>query len=100
MFWIDAFWCTQFIVIYKRFFNNILEEPFGEMDAADLKLSEMTSHKMVMFPFISIQKDFGYSDATPVNNNDQGMITRYFKDTSDRLESYYCAGEKFKQSLK
>jgi len=61
-FWIDRFLCTQFTVVYRKFFRRILDEPFGKADAADLKLSEMTSHKMVIHPFVSLQHDFGYSD--------------------------------------
>jgi hypothetical protein len=68
-FWIDEFWCTQFVIINSTFFDSILSESFAEGDTADGKFSKMTSHKMVIFPFISIQRDFGYSDVTPINNN-------------------------------
>ncbi|MGO1594999.1 MAG: hypothetical protein ACTHYC_13380 [Sphingobacterium sp.] len=60
--WVDCFQCTQFTVIYRHFFDALLDEEFNEDDAADLKLSEMTPNKYVIHPFISEQKDFGYSD--------------------------------------
>ncbi|WP_341830903.1 hypothetical protein AACH28_15175 [Sphingobacterium thalpophilum] len=68
--WIDAFWGTQFVVVYRSFFEAILAEPFSEKDVADGKFSEMTSNKFVMYPMISIQKEFGYSDITSINGVD------------------------------
>lgn len=83
--WVDSFWCTQFLVVYQKFFSTILDEAFGDTDTADGKLSEMTSNKMVMFPFISLQKDFGYSDVTKSNDLSSGEITRLFSSSTDRL---------------
>ena len=60
--WMNSFWGTQFVVVYRSFFNAILSEPFNNDDAADTKFSSMTSNKFVMYPMISVQKDFGYSD--------------------------------------
>lgn len=65
--WISSFQCTQFTIIYHHFFDTILSSDFGESDAADLKLSTLTANKYVIHPFISEQKDFGYSDI-PVDN--------------------------------
>jgi len=61
-FWIDSFWSTQFIVLYKKCFNQILSEEFDDSVTADDFLSIITSNKMVIYPFISTQKNFGYSD--------------------------------------
>ncbi len=94
--WIDSFWCTQFIVIYKNFFQIILEEPFSGKDTADGKFSEMTSSKMVLYPFISVQKDFGYSDVTRINNEFSGQITRYFESANNRLSSVMKTYEKYR----
>ncbi|MNK14501.1 hypothetical protein D3C87_326240 [compost metagenome] len=66
--WIDTFWGTQFVVVFRSFFETILAEPFSEEDVADGKFSEMTSNKFVMYPMISIQKEFGYSDITALYN--------------------------------
>jgi glycosyl transferase family 25 len=95
--WIDSFWCTQFIIIYKNLFQKILEEPFGDTDTADGKLSEITSHKMILYPFISLQKDFGYSDVTKINQEQKGFLDNGFATTERRLEKilkvkqYYVA---------
>lgn len=86
LWWVNSFWCTQFIVVFKKFFGDILQEPFNDTDTADGKLSEMTSQKMVVYPFISVQKDFGYSDVTRKNHEKGGLISKYFEDTDKRLK--------------
>ncbi|MGH2644694.1 MAG: hypothetical protein ACRDE2_12145, partial [Chitinophagaceae bacterium] len=95
LFWIDSFWCTQFIVIFKKFFQVILNEPFKETDTADGKFSEMTSQKMVLYPFVSVQKDFGYSDVTIKNQKTRGLITQYFEDADKRLLKLQKTRERF-----
>lgn len=68
--WLDTFWGTHFVVIYSSFYEMILNEPFSEKDVADGKFSEMTSNKFIIYPMISMQKGFGYSDVSRSNNND------------------------------
>ncbi len=55
--WIDAFWGTQFVVVYRSFFEAILAESFSEKHVADGKFSEMTSNKFVMYPMIPFRKN-------------------------------------------
>ena len=49
-----------------------------------------------MYPFISVQKEFGYSDVTP-KNGEQGFVDKCFSETSERLrllqdvETFYKA---------
>lgn len=88
MFWIDSFWCTQFIVIYRNFYEQILRQPFSESDTADGKFSEMTSRKMVIHPFISVQHDFGYSDVTKWHDAVKGKVKSRFMDADERLRKY------------
>lgn len=59
---VDWFWGTQFIVIYKPLFNKILEYEFKDTDTADGVLSVLANNVQVMYPPISTQTDFGYSD--------------------------------------
>ncbi|WP_240646704.1 glycosyltransferase family 25 protein [Chitinophaga rhizosphaerae] len=88
-YWTDWFWCLQFTVIFKKFFRVILNESCDEdCSPADNKLSEMTGNKMILHPFISVQTEFGYSDATERNNKVKGLITSYFQDTNRRFENY------------
>lgn len=85
--WIDRFWCTQFMVIYRSAFDIILRAPFGIRDVADDKLSAILTAKMVCVPFISEQTDFGYSDIT-ASNNRTGTILRHFDNSRRRLRHY------------
>ncbi|WP_316837736.1 hypothetical protein [Pedobacter nutrimenti] len=82
LWWIDTHWSTQFVVVFKQFFQQILDEPFSETVTADGKFSEMTSRKMVIYPFISVQQDFGYSD---ICLRDSYRSDDTFRDTSARL---------------
>ncbi|TWF39954.1 glycosyl transferase family 25 [Chitinophaga polysaccharea] len=87
-YWIDSFWCTQFLVLYRPVFKKILDINFQSTDTADGVFSGITSHKMVLYPFVSVQTDFGYSDITPRNHNERSLITEYFKRTEARLDKY------------
>lgn len=85
LFWIEKFSGLQFTVIFKKFYQKILDvTDFGEHDAADYKISDLTDKKFIIYPFISIQKDFGYSDVTP-KNNQEGRVEKLFEDTSGRF---------------
>jgi len=96
-YWVDRFFCTQFIVVYSGFFNAILEEKFGNRDAADLKLSIMTSNKMVLHPFVSIQKEFGYSDISPNNKRllSEGTVPSMFEAASTKLAKIRAIQKKY-----
>lgn len=86
LFCLESFTGLQFTVIYKNMYQRILDiDDFTERDAADLKISSIAERKFVMYPFISIQKEFGYSDVTEKNKED-GRVERLFKETSDRLK--------------
>lgn len=87
-YWIDWLWCTQFIVLYRPIFQKILNYEFKETDTADGVFSVLTTHKMVLYPFISIQHDFGYSDVTHSNNEISGKITQHFKMADKKLSMY------------
>lgn len=88
--WIDRFWCTQFIVIYRNAYDLIFDAPFSLRDVADEKLSTLLTAKMVIIPFISEQTDFGYSDITESNNHDS-MIRRHFDNARAKLRHYPMA---------
>lgn len=84
-FWVSWYWSNQFIVIYKRAYDRILDYTFGPTDTADGVFSDILKIKMVIWPFISVQKNFGYSDATPINQNEPSKIERYFEIASGQL---------------
>jgi hypothetical protein len=98
-YWIDWFWCTQFIVVFKPLFQKILDYEFKDTDTADGVLSALARDKMTVYPFISIQKDFGYSDVTRANNEISGMITNHFRQTDIRLSQIHHVAHKFRQKV-
>ncbi len=97
-YWIHPCLSTQFIVVYKKFFKKILDEAFDESVIADLKLSEMTSNKMIVFPFISTQKDFGYSDVTQVHNQNPNLVSAMFRKAKHKLQRLQEAANLYKKS--
>ncbi len=82
--WIDFSWCTQFVVLFRNSFRTILDSKFGEKDVTDEFLSLLLTNKMVLYPFISIQKEFGYSDVT-YSNNTKGRNEKIFLETETRI---------------
>ncbi len=94
LFWVDKFSGLQFTVIFRQFFSRIFQAPFSDHDCADYKISDLTEKKFVIFPFISIQRDFGYSDITPKNNK-EGRVTKLFEDSAaclsalSKVEDFY-----------
>ncbi|MFD2873497.1 hypothetical protein ACFS5N_13515 [Mucilaginibacter ximonensis] len=85
-YWVGHLLSTQFVVIYKDFFQYILDEPFDEKIVADLAYSRMTPHKMLLYPFISTQKDFGYSDITNIHNEQKSLVTDMFLQSNYKLK--------------
>lgn len=79
--WAEAFTATQFTIVFSKFYKAILDADFGEYDAADFKIGSLTNSKFFIYPFISVQKEFGYSDATARNNMD-GRVTALFNNTT------------------
>ncbi len=94
-FWINSFFCTQFTVIFKNVFLKILNEPFDETVTADGVLSEITSNKIVIHPFISIQKFLG-SNINYYNEID-GYLNSLFNSASNRLNYIKEISIKYRQ---
>lgn len=86
LYWVDWCWCTQFMVVYRNAFRLILDAEFAENDVADEFISKLCPNKLVTYPFISVQKEFGYSDATPANKN--GGIEKFFLKASNKITYY------------
>ncbi|WP_293928014.1 hypothetical protein [Sphingobacterium sp. UBA6320] len=77
---VNEFACTQFTIVFKKMYKKILDAQFTDLDCADFKLSELTHKKYIIFPFISIQRDFGYSDVSTGYYENKMEI--YFGETS------------------
>ena len=87
LYWVDMAWCTQFMVIFREAFSLILESLFSEIDVADEFLCKILPNKLVIWPFISVQQDFGYSDVTMLNAR-PGNITQLFENMNKKFEKY------------
>ena len=94
-YWVDWFWCTQFIVVYAPLFDDILAYDFQTTDTADGVLSTLTPYKMALYPFVSTQKTFGYSDVTPGNQEDTQLIERHFENSERRLKQLHSISQFF-----
>jgi len=84
LFWVDRFNGAQFMVIFRNFYQTILTTDFQVGDNADFKISSLTDEIFVMCPFISFQREFGYSDVTEVNE-EPGRITSLFNRRNEKL---------------
>lgn len=85
LFWVKGFNGMQFTIIFNRFYNKILSATRnGDDHVTDIYLSELSDSIFVMFPFISIQKEFGYSDVT-VSNKENGYVSSLFYGAENRL---------------
>ena len=95
IFWIDSFKSSKFFVIYRTFFKSILQEPFCDSDTVESKFSEMTSSKMALYPFISVQKDFSLSNKIYNGNKIKTINTNLFAESSRRLGAFQNAYLKY-----
>lgn len=83
---VDWFWCTQFIIVFAPLFQQILDYNFKTNDTADGVLSTLTQNSQVMFPPISTQHNFGYSDIIPRPQEFQDKI---FHTSNKRLSEVH-----------
>ncbi|WP_123844776.1 glycosyltransferase family 25 protein [Chitinophaga lutea] len=77
IYWMEKFTGLQFVIIFKKFYAAILTADFSDTDVADHKISSLAISKYVIHPFISTQKEFGYSDVTS-RNAVLGRVTELF----------------------
>lgn len=81
----ESFTETQFVIVFEKFYDTILNCEFTRFDSADFKLSALTDNIYCIFPFISIQKEFGYSDVTS-SNSEHGRLKKLFSEASEAVE--------------
>ena len=94
-FWVNHTLSAQFLVIYRKLFRKILSLQYDETIIADMAYSEMTSNKMVIYPFISLQKYFGYSDVTAIHNEDKQLVQLMFAHSRNRFENIHTAYNRY-----
>jgi len=84
---VNKFNGTQFLIVFDGFYNAILSQDDSlEHGTLDMAISSLSNNKLVSFPFISVQKDIGYSDATK-NNNASGFVETLFRGSTYRFQT-------------
>ena len=84
LFWVKTFNGLQFTIIFNRFYERIVNADVGDGFVTDFYFSEISDSKFVMYPFVSCQREFGYSDVTETNNQ-KGYVDKLFRSTSKTL---------------
>lgn len=77
--WIDVFSGTQFMIIYSAFYEKILNFDFKPWDSVDYIISAISNRICCITPFISVQRDFGYSDVTHMNDGTNRIHKLFIK---------------------
>ncbi|MFD2965793.1 glycosyltransferase family 25 protein [Sphingobacterium bambusae] len=98
LYWIDRFTGAQFLVIYARFYQKILESTFTELDIIDNWISNLSDKVFVAVPMLSVQHDFGYSDVTD-KNNVVGRVEKLFSDTMERWKALQNVNDHVQNSI-
>ena len=92
LYWVDWYWGNQFLVIDEILYDRILNYDFKSGNTADETLSWLTNSKATMYPFISEQKEFGYSDISSINGR-KGYVSWLFNNARKRLLSIHRVNE-------
>lgn len=96
LFHLNTFNATQFVILYRRFFDRLKEGLDTSKDTADINFSKLAKKKAVIYPFISHQVEFGYSDATPTNS-EEGYVSQLFVHSEKRIGTIKKVMQHFKQ---
>ena len=95
LFWLNGFNGTQFVIVFSRFYDRILDSQYDERHVVThFHISSNSDNIFVTYPFFSVQKEFGYSDVTSFNNK-EGYVDGLFKGTSigldilDKVRTFY-----------
>lgn len=86
LFWLSSFTGFQFAVIFRRFYKNFLGLELHSSENIDIKMKEVSDSIFCIYPFISVQKEFGYSDVTEKNEK-PGVVEEYFITSEKRLKT-------------
>lgn len=86
LYWMEDFTGLQFTVIFRSVFQAIIDFEFSPANAADIVISSISDNKLLIYPYISTQKEFGYSDVT-YKNNIQGRVDELFNKSAERVQA-------------
>ncbi|GAB3357748.1 hypothetical protein GCM10027566_21900 [Arachidicoccus ginsenosidivorans] len=82
------------MIIFSKFYQILLNFNFKVSDSIDYVISKLSKKIYCITPFISVQKDFGYSDVTQMNNG-TNRVHKLFINSAihakiyDKLTNYY-----------
>ncbi len=93
--WYSVPWKLAGKFVDVQLFDDILDYQFQENDTADGVLSAITPYKMALYPFVSEQKSFGYSDITAGNKNNPSQIQEFFQQAKDNLNILHRVSQYF-----
>lgn len=85
LFWVSIFNGLQFTVISESLYDKIISYKFKNDDHADFILSALTDNAFIIFPFLSVQKDFGYTDISKKRKRENILVEPLFHDSTRRL---------------
>lgn len=84
LFWIERFTGLQFTIVFSRFFSKLLNIDLGFSKNIDVEMHKYTDMIFSMYPPISYQKNFPYSDVTKKNN--EINVEDYYETSNKRFE--------------
>ena len=93
---VNSFNGTQFMVIYSRNYDVLLNAEFDKTTTIDVWIAKLTTKIYVSVPMLSVQKDFGYSDVTSQNDK-LGIVEEYFIQTNNRWKALEIINEHIKK---
>lgn len=99
LFWLEAFNGMQFTIVYSRFYSKLIEADSTFRSATDFDISALSDNIFVIHPFLSVQKEFGYSDVTS-KNAEKGYVKSLFEGTSQKLDMLKRAKAEYEKRLK
>lgn len=94
LFWVKKFNGLQFTVVFKTFYQRLLSFDLQKGQDVDVGISMHSDRCFVCYPYISMQKEFGYSDVT-ARNSEPGYVSGIFRSRMEKLRqlnqiaSYY-----------
>lgn len=95
LFWIEKFSGLQFAILFKKFFIPLLNLDLDGFDAGDYRISAFTDKKWVIYPYISTQRDYGYSDVTLKNNKPERQ-EKLFRQSNETMKTLLTVADYFK----
>lgn len=104
LFCLNSFTGMQFTVIFKKAYSRIINTMEHVDNVTDNWLSKILEKKLVMYPYISVQKEFGYSDVTAINNT-KHRVEKLFEKAEktlhviDKVNTYFADSKTDEQNI-